>query len=356
MEWVKAYYDRILAAAVLVLLLGSLLYLVMLVGGAKSMRQNLERELADLKPEYQHASKIDVSPYREAMKTLERPHTLNYKGWTNSLTIPETRVWCVDCKMPIPFDARVCTFCDHVQPKPRGERDDWDKDGMNDEWERKHGLDPNDPSDAMADTDEDGYRNLEEFRAGTDPNDPEDFPPPEKDLWLVRLDAERFPLEFFSRARMPDGSRQFGINSATLDQTYFVKLGDKITVRFGGKDEVFVVSDYKAKTNMVFKRSLGQKVKKDVSELTLSTNGENVTLVKDQERIFRKYSAICNFHREDKEFRVREGDQFVLKGIEYQVLNIDTEERILLIKKLRTGEEIKIKKAPRRASKPEPEK
>ncbi|MFW6152565.1 MAG: Amuc_1099 family pilus-like system protein, partial [Verrucomicrobiota bacterium] len=216
---VRTHYDRLMAGLILVLLLGSLLYLVMLVGGAKSMRQRLERELETLRPTHEYASKIDVGPYRAAVNMLEQPDTLNYEAWTNALTVPERRVWCVDCRMPIPFDARVCDFCGHVQPKPKGERKDWDKDGMKDEWEREHGLDPNDPSDAAADADGDGYSNLEEFEAGTDPNDPEDFPPPEKDLRLVRFDAERFPLEFFSRARMPDGSLQFGINSATLDQT-----------------------------------------------------------------------------------------------------------------------------------------
>ena len=46
---------------------------------------------------------------------------------------------------------------------------DADADGMPDDWETDHGLDPADSNDAQADPDGDGATNLEEFMAGTDP-------------------------------------------------------------------------------------------------------------------------------------------------------------------------------------------
>jgi hypothetical protein len=46
---------------------------------------------------------------------------------------------------------------------------DTDQDGMPDDWERDHGLDPGSASDATADTDGDGMVNVDEYRAGTDP-------------------------------------------------------------------------------------------------------------------------------------------------------------------------------------------
>jgi pectate lyase len=47
---------------------------------------------------------------------------------------------------------------------------DRDLDGMDDEWETAHGLDPRDPADAAADRDGDGYTNLEEWlNRATDP-------------------------------------------------------------------------------------------------------------------------------------------------------------------------------------------
>ena len=50
-----------------------------------------------------------------------------------------------------------------------GEKDS-DEDGIPDEWEVEHGLDPFNPSDANEDFDEDGLTNIQEYTYGTDPN------------------------------------------------------------------------------------------------------------------------------------------------------------------------------------------
>ncbi len=46
---------------------------------------------------------------------------------------------------------------------------DSDGDGMPDDWEKRYGLNPRDPSDANLDKDGDGYTNIEEYLNGTDP-------------------------------------------------------------------------------------------------------------------------------------------------------------------------------------------
>jgi hypothetical protein len=46
---------------------------------------------------------------------------------------------------------------------------DTDGDGMPDAWERKYGLNPNDPSDAAKDGTGDGYTNIERYINGLDP-------------------------------------------------------------------------------------------------------------------------------------------------------------------------------------------
>jgi hypothetical protein len=46
---------------------------------------------------------------------------------------------------------------------------DTDGDGLPNDWEIDHGLNPNDPNDAAEDDDHDGLTNWQEYLAGTDP-------------------------------------------------------------------------------------------------------------------------------------------------------------------------------------------
>jgi hypothetical protein len=46
---------------------------------------------------------------------------------------------------------------------------DSDGDGLPDDWEKKHGLNPNDSADATTDLNGDGYTNIEDFINGLDP-------------------------------------------------------------------------------------------------------------------------------------------------------------------------------------------
>lgn len=50
---------------------------------------------------------------------------------------------------------------------------DTDNDGLPDDYERTHGLNPQDPIDAREDPDRDGLSTLQEFNAGTDPKNPD---------------------------------------------------------------------------------------------------------------------------------------------------------------------------------------
>jgi hypothetical protein len=53
--------------------------------------------------------------------------------------------------------------------KPMAPQPDSDRDGMPDEWESRHALNPRDASDASEDKDRDGYTSIEEYINGTDP-------------------------------------------------------------------------------------------------------------------------------------------------------------------------------------------
>ncbi|MDU9047997.1 MAG: hypothetical protein Q3M30_04050 [Candidatus Electrothrix sp. Rat3] len=48
--------------------------------------------------------------------------------------------------------------------------EDDDNDGMPDNWEIQHGLNPEDPTDADSDMDNDGISNLDEYLGGSEPD------------------------------------------------------------------------------------------------------------------------------------------------------------------------------------------
>ncbi len=65
--------------------------------------------------------------------------------------------------------ARVEVFALRGASLPVCSTSDSDCDGMPNDWELRHGLNPNDPRDAYVDSDGDGLLNVDEWRHGTDP-------------------------------------------------------------------------------------------------------------------------------------------------------------------------------------------
>jgi pectate lyase len=59
---------------------------------------------------------------------------------------------------------------------------DSDHDGMPDDWETKHGLNPRDPADGARAKDKNGYTNLEHYLNNTDPNAVIDYRDPKNNL------------------------------------------------------------------------------------------------------------------------------------------------------------------------------
>lgn len=68
---------------------------------------------------------------------------------------------------------------------------DSDNDGLPDEWERAHRLNPLNPMDAQQDADRDGYLNLEEFLNGTQPREFVDYSQPENNRNMLHVRQAR---------------------------------------------------------------------------------------------------------------------------------------------------------------------
>jgi hypothetical protein len=66
---------------------------------------------------------------------------------------------------------------------------DTDRDGMPDDWESRHGLDPRSASDAASDADGDGYSAIEEYLSGTDPRVFIDYARPENNRSVLHAET-----------------------------------------------------------------------------------------------------------------------------------------------------------------------
>jgi len=283
---------------------------------------------------------IATNVYAEARHGISAPFQL--PAWTNALFVPEDRIWCVDCKRPIPINAERCPFCDSVNPPDPDKKIDYDsdKDGIPDWWEKKYGLDPNDPGDALKDNDGDGFSNLEEYLGGTDPNDPNSYPPVENKLRVTRIAANPFNLQFKGVMRLPDGNQKFQLNLKGNIKTYFVKMNEEV--------EGFKVVKYVPKIEEQDVEGIHGKQKVDVSELTLQRGDKEILLQLGRAVPYSEHVAELLFTVDNSTHRVKMGSEFDLKDKKYKVLGIDSKQATVVIERLFDHEQFTIHRVPER--------
>ena len=340
LSWLKSQYDKVIAFLALLVLLVSLLYLAVRVGMIPIMQKQFDKEIVDIHPDREAATAVDISIFDQILGNIHGPFHLPHEEWTNAMFVPERRVWCVDCRRPIPVDAEICPFCNVKQPEDKEVRAgyDGDKDGIWDQWERKYNLDPFDPDDAKMDSDGDGFSNLEEFISDpkTDPTNRDDYPPVVVKLSLEKVVADPFKLRFKSVIKLPDDSLQFAINTRGDVRTYFVTMGQEV--------EGFKVVKYEEKfeENILQGRKTPQAV--DVSELTLQRGDRLIVLVKGKNIQYDEYIAHLFFSLDGSEHVAKIGDVLTLKEKKYEVISIDSKPDRILIHNMQDGKETIIEK------------
>lgn len=333
--FLRRHYDKLLALIMASVLVAVLVLLGMRLGTLQDQSHQFVSEVDRMKPLHLKANSIDVSRYEKARALIGSPFRLS-GAWSNMLFVPETRVWCVDCRRPIPLLADTCPFCNSSQPTVREQ--DSDADGMPDKWEEKHGLNPRDPADASGDADGDGFSNAEEYTFGTDPRNGENAPPIGYKLHLVNIEAEPFTLLFRSLVSQQDGSYKFGINTRSRDKTYFVKTGQTV--------EGFKVEKFAPKFEDVDKG--GYKVKVNKSVLTLSRSGKVIEIVYGEAVPMSDYTAHLVFTPDNSTYTVKKGAELLLKDRKYKVLDIDNSASVVVLERELDGLRLEIgKSAPR---------
>jgi hypothetical protein len=318
LTWLRTYYDRLIACAALLLLLGALLHLAVRARELGESEAEYRRKVQKLVPDHPVMQPLTTEPFDAIMRRLEAPFQAG--GWSNAFLNPELRVRCVDCRKPIPFAIEQCPFCKARNPAGPvvAVIADGDRDGMNDEWERQNGLNPNDPADAGQDRDGDGFTNLEEFLAGTDPRDAESHPPFETKIVVDSVVRVDFRLRFKSYMKEAGGSLVFQLNTKDYSRTYFARMGEKV----GEKGEEFILTNFVQKIQPNVNVG-GVRRDVDASELTLIRDGRPITLVLNLDAIWDEYRARLVFAVDRSAYAVKKGDTIEVRKIRLTVKDID---------------------------------
>jgi len=233
----------------------------------------------------------------------------------------EPRFECDNCGKPTPYvegaENIKCVFCGTaVNP----DMPDRDNDSMPNEYEVEHGLDPNDPADAILDKDGDYFWNVGEYQGGTSPSDATDHPPYAPFLYTTNMVNQRVRMGLRSKSRIGENKYFFNLvlpsgktqPAGKIGQTY---EGFKL-LAFEEKEELIEKLDNKGK------KLTPKKV--DVSELTVEkvANGRSFTLVLGKPTIINDVSAEVRSAL-DPEFKAPidewKNKTFAFKGERYEL-------------------------------------
>ncbi len=333
----RGIYDRLIAAVVLIGLIASLSYLAWHVGTVQTAQETFIAEIDGIRPTHPDAQPVDVSPLETALNSVQQPTQVAILKEGPKMWLPGTRVQCVDCERPIPYEAENCPFCraeQPVDPKDDPERD-LDRDGIKDVWEERYGLNPRDPSDAQKDGDGDGFTNIEEFlaRPQTSPTDSNDSPSIVMKLCVQSLVADPFHLRFKSVIRLPGGEKQFAINTRGNSRTYFKKLDEEV--------EGFVLHKYEPKLRKV--ERFGRVMNIDVSILTLKRGNKLIRLTKGKGVEYNEYTCTLLFKADDSTYKLRLNNEFDLQGKRYRLIDIDSTAGRVVIKRVLDGVDLQVR-------------
>ena len=311
----QRHYDKVIVVAVLVGLFGTFAMSALSTGENRRDSARFQKQLDDLKPAHPEAQALDEAPLAGIRKLFEEPFAMA-DATNRPFLVAEERVWCVECRQPIPYAAEQCASCKTRQPADEGGADDgWDSDGdgIPDAWENQFKLDQY-VADSDKDADSDGFSNLEEYKAGTNPNDPDDHP--SRIGWLRIEDIKAQPFPFVLKSRM--GLRyQINANRAG-GQTFTIAKGEELA------KSGWVLSETKTRKGVLKRKGMPDR-EVDLNVVVLTKEGlDPVELVEGEPPPTTDFVVgfVCIRGKETR-CQARKGETFEFDGENYTVSVID---------------------------------
>lgn len=342
-NFLAAHWDWLVALVGVASLGVALVFLMMSLGSSpEADRDEYEVQLKAQKPAHEGVAPANLDVFDKALRIAKKPPALDAVDPKKpSFLASERRVFCQQgdseskqkaCGKPIPADCEVCPFCGAKQNVVRIEADS-DHDGLPNEWEKKYGLNPNDPADAAKDSDGDGFTNLEEFEAKTDPTDPESHPDYLNFVSVSgALKEMKLPFYFNTYNPIPGGYRftfwllvktsKFSGNKVSAKLNEDVMDSDSPKAKSTG----WKVIGFEKKTEKrVVKGSGGLKKEVDLSFVTIqrAKDGKKLSLPIGQREVSIESEAEISYSRgAGRKITVSAGAEFELNGRKYRVVKL----------------------------------
>ena len=333
--FLAAHYDwLVLGVGVVALLLGAAYYMSALGEDPDEVAADAVARINRMKPKETGVASLDMSGFQATTSLVRKPVLLaEIDGRSESFLASERRVLC-KCGKAISGDVKAvpaCPYCGEKQQEEKKPVADTDGDGLPDEWEKKYGLNVNDPLDAGSDLDGDEFTNLEEYAAKTDPTDPKDHPDYLDSLKIeLPLKETSMPFVFRKANKIPAGWRCEFFDPVRKDD--YGRKGMTLTAIVGEEiaDTGFVLRNYVAKTaKQAIKGGEGLTKTVDASEVVVErkADGKKITLVAQQGKVTKLAAvdiqvALVYERGAGKRFEVVPGSEIVLSGTKYKVIAI----------------------------------